>query len=242
MRLEQYHRETRDLTVSVFFVGPLLAFYEIGSLALDSEVRNGADVLLRSLFALFGSRGVTVFNLILLGIAIWAGIRVIRRDRPVFALMAPVLVESVLLAIFFAPVVLLFESRILPYLQAEAAGGIVSGPTMFEHLVLSAGAGVYEEILFRLLLVGSMVALMVRAARLKVWFASVVAIAVSSVGFAAFHHVGVYGEPFEVHAFLFRTIAGVLLAGIFVVRGFAVAVYTHFLYDVLVYLQAGAAS
>jgi len=53
--------------------------------------------------------------------------------------------------------------------------------------------------------------------------------------------VGAYGEPFEMHAFLFRTIAGVLLAGIYVGRGFAVAVYTHFLYDMLVYLQAGAA-
>jgi hypothetical protein len=67
----------------------------------------------------------------------------------------------------------------------------------------------------------------------------VLAVVVASLLFSGFHHVGAYGEPFETHAFLFRFFAGLLLSVIFLTRGLAVAVYTHTLYDILVFLQLG---
>ncbi len=233
MRPADYPRESRDLTVSFFFVGPLLAFYELGSLSLDIQVRNGADVLLRSLFGVVGQTGVTVFNVTLLALSVAAGIKVFRRDRPVFPWLPVVWAESVLYAIFFAPTVLLFESRILPYLTAAS----FPGEGWFAHAVLSAGAGVYEELLFRLLLAGSCYWFLLRVIRFKKWVAVGISIVLSAVAFSAFHHVGAYGEPFEMHAFLFRLIAGILLSGIFLARGLAVAVYTHAFYDMLVFLQ-----
>ena len=233
MRPADYPRESRDLTVAFFFVGPLLAFYELGSLSLDIQVRNGTNVLLRSLFGVVGQTGVTIFNVTLLALSLAAGIKVFRRDRPVFPWLPVVWAESMLYAIFFAPTVLLFESRILPYLMAGA------GPSdgWFAHAVLSAGAGVYEELLFRLLLAGSLYFLFLRVFRFKKPVAIIVSILVSAVTFSAFHHVGAYGEPFDMHAFLFRLIAGILLSGIFLARGLAVAVYTHAFYDMLIFLQ-----
>ena len=157
-----------------------------------------------------------------------------KRDQPVFVLLAPVVVESAIYSIFFAPAVLLLETRILQYLGPDG------GQEVFLHVVLSAGAGVYEEILFRLILVTSILFLFERLVRLKKGVAMVLAVLISATLFSAFHHIGTYGEPFAMHPFLFRLVAGLLLSAIYLARGLAVAVYTHTFYDVLVYLQQGA--
>ena len=60
------------------------------------------------------------------------------------------------------------------------------------------------------------------------------ALVISSVVFSLAHHVGPAGEAFTFGAFVYRTLAGATFAIIYHVRGFAVAVWTHFLYDVYV--------
>ena len=60
------------------------------------------------------------------------------------------------------------------------------------------------------------------------------AIAVSSLVFAAAHHVGRLGEPWTAHAFAFRAIAGAVFGAIFWFRSLAHAVYAHVLYDIVV--------
>ena len=57
---------------------------------------------------------------------------------------------------------------------------------------------------------------------------------VSSILFAAAHHVGAQGEAFYFSVFLFRLLAGGLFAAIFLYRGFGVAIGAHAVYDVLV--------
>ena len=70
------------------------------------------------------------------------------------------------------------------------------------------------------------------------------AVLLSSFVFSAVHHVGSLGEAFTVSAFTFRFFAGVLFALIYQLRGLAVVVYTHAIYDiiVLVFLGAGGSS
>src|SRR5664279_4954254 len=47
----------------------------------------------------------------------------------------------------------------------------------------------------------------------------------------AWHHVGHFGEPFTVQAFVFRWVSGLVFTAIFAWRGFAPAVWTHALSD-----------
>jgi hypothetical protein len=56
----------------------------------------------------------------------------------------------------------------------------------------------------------------------------------SSLAFSLAHHIGPAGEAFRFSAFVYRTLAGVFFAAIYQVRGFAVAAWTHALYDVYV--------
>ena len=52
--------------------------------------------------------------------------------------------------------------------------------------------------------------------------------------FSGFHFVGIYGELPSINLFLIRTLAGVVLGIIYVMRGFGVAAYTHTIYDLFV--------
>jgi membrane protease YdiL (CAAX protease family) len=56
----------------------------------------------------------------------------------------------------------------------------------------------------------------------------------SSLAFAAVHHLGPSGETYQGFVFLFRTLAGLYFAVLYQARGFGVAVGTHACYDILV--------
>ena len=79
-----------------------------------------------------------------------------------------------------------------------------------------------------------------RRAQLPTAVVASLSVVISSGLFSLFHHVGVYGEPFTISAFTFRFTAGAVLALLFYARGFAVAAWTHSLYDVFLILTGGA--
>ena len=60
------------------------------------------------------------------------------------------------------------------------------------------------------------------------------AVTASALLFALAHHAGSPGEAFTWYAFVFRWMAGVFFAWVFVLRGFGIAVGTHTAYDILV--------
>jgi membrane protease YdiL (CAAX protease family) len=124
-------------------------------------------------------------------------------------------------------------------LHALTTLGCATGPeqaSLPAKLVLSLGAGVHEEILFRLIMVGGGVWLFERV--FKRFFAVALAVVISSVLFSAAHHV-IGGEAFRVGAFVYRILCGLVFATLFQTRGFAVAVYTHALYDIYVLIVRG---
>jgi hypothetical protein len=78
------------------------------------------------------------------------------------------------------------------------------------------------------------VALFERVMGMRRFVAVVLGLGLSSAAFSAVHHLGPLGDPLAVWIFVFRMLAGVLFGLLFWFRGFAVAVYTHAIYDVIV--------
>ena len=103
----------------------------------------------------------------------------------------------------------------------------------------SLGAGVYEELVFRVILMGGMAYVGIRLLRMKPGAALAIAMVVSSFVFSSFHYIGPMGDRFQVASFSFRFIAGMLFAVLYRVRGFGIAAYTHALYDVFLLMQHG---
>jgi membrane protease YdiL (CAAX protease family) len=108
----------------------------------------------------------------------------------------------------------------------------LSFSTSAGNVVGFLGAGIYEELLFRLILLSGVLWMLKRAGaapRLRL----VGAILLTSLLFAAAHYVGPHGEPLHWFSFLFRFLAGVFFAVLFVYRGFGIAAGAHAGYDVL---------
>ena len=104
-------------------------------------------------------------------------------------------------------------------------------------VMLSIGAGIYEELLFRVVLVGL---LAWGAKTLFGWrplVAGIVATVLGALIFSAFHYIGPYGDPLDVYSFVFRTIAGLFFSGLYLLRGFGITAWTHALYDVFLLLR-----
>jgi hypothetical protein len=234
--LKDYAARSRAPRYSLLLALPLLLLYEASSFALTGSavegVRNGADVLLKSLFLALGGRdGLILFN-VLLALAgtflVWRDLRRAREPlvRGVFGMM---LLESAGYAALFGLVVGGLTALVLGAPQLiQIGGGALDLPT---QLVISLGAGIYEELLFRVLLTGGLLAVLRALLGWRPAAAAVAAVLTSALIFSGFHYVGPYGDPFAVPSFVFRAIAGIVLSVLYVARGLGIAAWTHALYD-----------
>jgi len=213
-----------DLTASLVLVFPLLLAYEVG--VLFSSTVNGVDVITRAVFAACGhDRAMYLLVHVTLALAYLAWIRARHRDRTLaLDIVGPLVVEAALYALTLG--------LILPLVLAQAH--LALGATG-DAIVISLGAGVHEELVFRLGAMAGGIALL-RRTSLSPRAAFVIALVGSAILFSLAHHMGAYGEPFRVHAFVYRAIAGALFGIVFWYRSFAHAVYAHVLYDLYVLL------
>lgn len=238
MTLERYWCHSREPRYSLLFAFPLLALYEGLALALSGSamagVRNGADVLLKTVFVAAGGRaGLAAFGVLVIGGGawfVWRDLRA-RRSRLEARVFGGMVLESVIYAAAFGNVVAWLTDMLLGGHLAVAAQGPVSRLPVASQLVISLGAGIYEELLFRVLLVSALVGVG-RRMQWRPMVSASVAVVVSALIFSGFHYVGPFGDPFAVASFTFRAVAGVMLSVLYVTRGFGITAWTHALYDV----------
>jgi len=222
-----------NLLTSLVLVLPLLLIYEIG--VLFTDVMNGADFITQTLLRLGGLRGfIAVQGALFLTVV---GLALYLRQHQQFNLRVflPVLLESGIYALTMGTLIIFVMVDLLhidPRLAAGAAPMARAG--FYDRLVLSIGAGVHEELVFRLILLGGLAEIGDRLFKLRRPVAVTLAFAVSAVLFSAAHHLGPLGEPLRLGVFTYRVIAGLVFGALFQFRGFAIAVYTHALYDIYV--------
>lgn len=234
--LRKYLEDSKNLYTSLILIIPLFVLYQVGVM-MTGGVRNGVDFMTDLMWLAAGS---TQLNYLLLNLAIllvFAIFLFVRRKHASFnlKLWPLVLAESSVYAFFFGAAVIGAMSALgLDALLSTGDGSQIATMGIFSKFILSLGAGLYEELVFRLFLMGGMFWAGVRLLNFPRWLSALTALIVSSLIFSAIHHVGSMGEPFVLGTFMFRVFAGMLLAAIFHLRGFAVAVYTHAIYDVIV--------
>jgi hypothetical protein len=237
-----YWRASRAHRYSLVFALPLLVLYELLAAVLAHDpsvggVRNGADVLLKALFvAAAGRRGPLLFMALVAAVSLW----LVRRDLRTAGgrlrawVFGGMVVESIVLALVFGLVVGTLTVRLLGPLGALAVPAQLQGMGWPARLMLSVGAGLYEELLFRV----ALVAAIANGARLVLGISRVAAGTVATILgaliFSAFHYVGPYGEDWTLQSFTFRAIAGLGFSALYLTRGFGITAWTHALYDVLV--------
>lgn len=230
-----YFALTRDLSVSLILVLPLLAAYQAGLLLTRFRLVNGVDFLSRFVFLHWGAKGVVLANLGVIAIFLAAIIRLEKQRRFRPGLFPPLVAESAAYASVLGSVILFLMQSPAAALAVRPGGA--AAPAPLAGLVLSIGAGVNEEIVFRLALLGVLTYVFGDFLGARDGAAFFLAAVVSSLLFSGAHYVGRYGDAFALGTFVFRALAGLIFAGICRWRSFAVAAYTHAIYDILVFLK-----
>jgi len=242
--LKGYWEASRAPRYSLLFALPLLVGYEVLAAALsrvDGGIRNGADVILKGLFlAAAGRAGPLIFEVCLIGGSVWLIARDLRAHgrRLRGGVFAGMLAEAVGLALMFGIVVGGITARLLRAL-ALAAPAQVEALGFPTRLMVALGAGLYEELLFRVVLVAALAWLARHVFRWRPWVAGTWSVVIGAVAFSAFHYIGPLGDPLRLDTFLFRAVAGVFFSALYLMRGFGITAWTHALYDVFLLLGRG---
>lgn len=106
-------------------------------------------------------------------------------------------------------------------------------------IITGIGAGIYEELVFRLVLIGLLMLFFETILGVNKTKAFFISVAVSAVLFSLHHHfVFLNGrfaraELLTMAPFIFRIIAGVYFAAVFAVRGFGIVAGAHIFYDII---------
>ena len=238
-----YLRLSRTHSYSLALAVPLLLLYEAGAVWVartsDVPLRNGADVLLRTLLAAGGVQTTLALTALLL-LVVLALVVSERRRAPAplrGGVFVGMLAESAVYALLFGVVVGTATQWVMQGIGAplSADGGMMARVPLAQGIVLSLGAGIYEELLFRVLLAGGLFVLFTQGGLPRVR-SGVFAALLSALAFSAFHYLGPYGDPWALSSFTFRFLAGLAFSALFLLRGFGIAAWTHALYDVFLLL------
>lgn len=241
-----YWQESARPLASLVFTAPMLIFYEVGVLLLGPQaIRNAADVWLRQFLDTLGFS--QYFLLPLLTCGLLAGWHYLSRRpwqlRP--SVFGGMLVESAV----FGFLLVMIASWQAALFSADVAAGAMQTEQVrqfFSRLVAYVGAGIYEEVLFRMLLLSGAAAIL-RLAGFPLRESLIAAALVTSLLFAAAHYrfefslgtqrfATLHGEAFVWGSFLFRLFAGLFFSLLFLVRGFGVTAGTHAMYDLFTLL------
>ena len=246
-----YWKQSREPLACLVFLIPFLAVYEAGVLwhgAGERSIRNGADFWMRGWLQ---NAGVDAFVLPILvagTLLAWhhCGRYTWRISRETLIGM---FAESVLFAVCLLFVAQLQDMAFQCWFPSEVsirettAGErplLAFDGDLGPRLISYVGAGVYEEVLFRLaLLPAVLIGLRVVLRMPKLWAAGM-AVFVTSLAFSVAHYVGPAGEAFSLFSFTFRATAGCFFATVYLLRGFGITVGCHALYDVLVGILTAA--
>jgi hypothetical protein len=207
---------------------PIFVAYHLGVVTLD--VRNAADFFTQKLIVMAERNMLVYWGITLaIGAAIFFGMSLLGAgeafNKKRFLLVG---VEGVVYAV-------LMRSAAVYAVGALPMAGIEGAPGVWPSLVMSLGAGFYEEIAFRVVLFGG------GLVAVSLFFGGVSKLVlalgwgmVCAAIFSGWHYIGPLGDPWNLHSFVFRTVCGLVFTLIFTLRGFAPAVWTHALYDIWV--------
>jgi membrane protease YdiL (CAAX protease family) len=232
-----YLDEARSPLQSLLFLTPLILAYEAGLIAYGTDAMEAvsrdiyARRLLHGFFEWFGLSGYYLPGLIVVVVLLVLHVvqRLPWRFTPRYYVYMGA--ESVAVAL---P---LFVFSIL-YFRMNAAPPQVAAVAPESHwqsqIVFGIGAGIYEELLFRLVALALLHAIFFDFLRRSRAFSDVAAICISAAAFGIYHFSA--DNPFQWYRFAFYLIAGVYFAGLYLARGFGITAGTHATYDVMVVL------
>ncbi len=223
------------------FLAPLVVFYEIGSILHLTTSEAGerqtilAERLLGEFFELFGAVGLMLPGAALLTVLLIWHILLGDRWRIRPGVLGGMTLESLA---WTMPLLVLaaIHSNAAEHVAAAApdpAAGLASLQWQ-ARLTIAIGAGLYEEMLFRLVLIALLHTVFADLLRLGQGAAAALAVAGAAVAFGLYHNTTLPSGATDWPKLLFLTAAGGYLGAVYILRGFGIVAGTHAMYDIMV--------
>lgn len=232
-KVRAYFRDTHTLLYSYLISLPLFALYEILiTLSQPNDgyaVRVSVDIWIKTLlsYVSYDVVSITLIAVALFGLAILYIERSrlhTLRIRNFFYMLG----EAMVYAFFIA----LLLGSLVTFLFQIASPHSINALSTVQKIALSLGAGLYEELFFRVLLVSGILFIIKPFTRNDAAF--VIAVVLAASIFSAVHYLGPFADQFTVSSFTFRFLFGIALNILYLKRGFGVAAWTHAFYDIMV--------
>jgi len=227
-----YWNISKNIYYSILFIMPMLFLYEIMCWiqyhGMKFQIRNGADVFIRQLFFSFGHYSELAYSLILLIILlviVYFNWNVVEKGKLKISFLLFMFLESFIWATLFIVLMGVSENILLSILERNIIP---------EQFYLSIGAGIWEELLFRVGAIGIIIYFMKYTLGYSHLFCVFMAIFCSALLFSLFHYIGQLAYIFTFRSFCLRTFAGIMLGALYVFRGFGITAYTHIFYDMAI--------
>jgi len=248
-------RTSRPVYAMVYLLG-FIVLYEIGTLLMHPEAlsqslaqpqtRVVAFIWVQNLLEYLGfSARMTWVATPLAVIVILLALQFTSGSRWKIYLVdfIPMTIECVLLSIPLIVLSLLLN-RSTPSVVGNASivtflQGLEGADELWMQIITGIGAGIYEELIFRLILIGLLMLIFQDLLGMKKSHSIVSSVLISAILFSLHHHVffinGQFGsgEEFFASKFVFRILAGVYFAVLYAFRGFGITAGTHACYDIL---------
>jgi hypothetical protein len=214
---------------SLVLLLPLIIAYEVGTQFFTSAAQHGHDqqiiafTLLQQFFHFFGASGRHLPALAVVVVLLtW---HIARKDpwRVEVGTLICMAIESLTMAV----PLLLFGYVLARYFPLAA-----SSRGSADQLIMSFGAGVYEEFFFRLAIFTVLSLLLRDLLKINRAPANLLIVVISAILFSAYHYLSPV-EHFVWRTALFRTIAGIFFGLLFIARGFGITAASHCSYDII---------
>ncbi len=251
-----YFARTARSFYALLFLLPFIIVYEVLVLKINpqlleqpaSNVRGGvvAFVWIQNFLQYFGLDGktswlcaplVVVITLVILQITSRQPWKIMLFDFPIMT------AECITIAL---PLIVLAMVLNRPSQQGQQLAVVITqaASKLSQHsftmdIITGIGAGIYEELVFRLVLICLLMLFFETILGVNRTNSILFSILISAILFSLHHHyVFIHGrfvrtELFAMAPFIFRTIAGIYFAVIFVVRGFGIVAGAHIFYDII---------
>jgi hypothetical protein len=255
---DSYLERTSRPIYAVLFLLPFIVIYEIGTIAINTDILNRSQIrvvafvwLQRWLDSLgfAGSFAWIAPGLVVIIILLSQQITSGKQWKIWFFDFFPMIIECILMAIPLIVLTLFLNSLIVPdnaVLQNAsfeivnlASGSPAAGHSVWANIVTGIGAGIYEELVFRLILICLLMMLFQDVFKLSHTNAVMLSVFISAGLFSAHHHIDFLSgrenqaDPFDWAKFAFRTMAGIYFAFLYAIRGFGITAGTHSFYNII---------
>ncbi|MCF7976084.1 MAG: hypothetical protein K9N55_19860 [Phycisphaerae bacterium] len=261
---DSYLERTSRPFYAIMFLLPFVLCYELGTMLVNtselkhSQVRVVAFVWLQEWLRYLGYNGKLAWIAPpLVVILILLGLQLASRKQWYFQFgdVIPMVMECILLAVPLIVLSLFINNPSAATHSSEDLAAVVSragslfgwglqastggASSLLANIVTGIGAGIYEELVFRLILICVLMMIFQDLFGISHTKAIIGSIILSAALFSAHHHVVFIDGHFEkssefvMGAFIFRTVAGMYFAVLFAIRGFGITAGTHAFYDII---------